>query len=125
MAREALKVLTEPMFYVLVSLLGTERCGTEIVQYVDDATAGRVTLGPGTLYTILAKFQEEKLIVETAVEGRRRTYAITERGRAVLRSELARLTLCVADGQRELDRTELLTEKKTPDLSEEVTVCED
>ena len=45
-----------------LSLLRQERCGTEIVRYVDDATAGRVPLGPGTLYTILAKFQEEGLI---------------------------------------------------------------
>ena len=48
MAREPLKVLTESMFYVLLSLLRQERCGTEIVRYVDDATAGRVPLGPGT-----------------------------------------------------------------------------
>ena len=101
MAREPLKVLTESMFYVLLSLLRQERCGTEIVQYVDDATAGRVPLGPGTLYTILAKFQEEGLIRETAVEGRKRTYAITDRGRALFRQELSRLQLCVGDGDRE------------------------
>ena len=101
MAREPLKVLTESMFYVLLSLLRQERCGTEIVRYVDDATAGRVPLGPGTLYTILAKFQEEGLIREAAVEGRKRTYAITDRGRALFRQELSRLRLCVADGERE------------------------
>ena len=72
-----------------------------IVQYVDDTTAGRVGLGPGTLYTILAKFEEEGLIRETAVEGRKRTYAITDRGRALYRQELSRLRLCVADGERE------------------------
>ena len=32
MAREPLKVLTESMFYVLLSLLRQERCGTEIVR---------------------------------------------------------------------------------------------
>ena len=101
MAKESLKVLTESMFYVLLSLLHQERCGTEIVQYVDDTTAGRVPLGPGTLYTILAKFEEEGLIRETAVEGRRRTYAITDRGRALFRQELFRLKRCVADGERE------------------------
>lgn len=103
MAKEPLKVLTESMFYVLLSLLRQERCGTEIVQYVDDCTAGRVPLGPGTLYTILAKFQEEGLIAETAVEGRKRTYAITDRGRALFRQELSRLKLCVLDGDREGD----------------------
>ena len=101
MAKEPLKVLTESMFYVLLSLQRQERCGAEIVQYVDDTTAGRVPLGPGTLYTILAKFEEEGLIRETAVEGRRRTYAITDRGRALFRQELFRLKLCVADGERE------------------------
>ena len=70
---------------------------------MDNATAGRVPLGPGTLYTILAKFQEEELIRETAVEGRKRTYAITDRGRALFRQELSRLKLCVADGDREED----------------------
>ena len=74
MAREPLKVLTESMFYVLLSLLRQERCGTEIVRYVDDATAGRVPLGPGTLYTILAKFQEEGLIREAA-DGEREELA--------------------------------------------------
>ena len=101
MAKEPLKVLTESMFYVLLSLLRQERCGTEIVRFVDDTTAGRVPLGPGTLYTILAKFQEEGLIRETAVEGRKRTYTITDRGRALFRQELSRLKLCVADGDRE------------------------
>ena len=101
MAREPLKVLTESMFYVLLSLLRQERCGTEIVRFVDDTTAGRVPLGPGTLSTILAKFQEEGLIRETAVEGRKRTYALTDRGRALFRQELSRLKLCVADGDRE------------------------
>jgi DNA-binding PadR family transcriptional regulator len=58
-------------------------------------------LGPGTLYTILAKFSEEHLIEETAVEGRKRTYAITDRGRTLFRQELNRLKLCVADGEQE------------------------
>lgn len=85
MSKESLRVLTESMFYVLLSLLQQERCGAEIVQFVENTTAGRVPLGPGTLYTILAKFEEEGLIRETAVEGRRRTYAITDRGRGLFR----------------------------------------
>ena len=101
MAQKPRKVLTESMGEVLLSLLRQERCGAEIVQFVDNITAGRVPLGPGTLYTILARFQEEGLIEETAVEGRKRTYAITERGRALFRQELSRLKLCVADGDRE------------------------
>ena len=102
MSREPLKALTESMFYVLLSLLGQERCGTEIVAFVDGLTGGRVPLGPGTLYTILAKFQEEGLIRETAVEGRKRTYAVTDQGRALFRQELERLRKCVEDGEAQL-----------------------
>ena len=97
MSKEPLKVLTESMFYVLLSLLRQDRCGTEIVQYVDDTTAGRVSLGPGTLYTILAKFEEEGLIRETAVEGRKRTYALTDTGLERYQEEIARLRSCLAD----------------------------
>ena len=102
MAREPLRVLTESMFYVLLSLLRQERCGTEIVEFVDNTTAGRVPLGPGTLYTILGKFVEERLIEETAVEGRKRTYRLTGKGRAVFQEELDRLRACLNDAEEEI-----------------------
>ena len=97
MAKEPLKVLTESMFYVLLSLLRQERCGTEIMQYTDDTTAGRVTLGPGTLYTILGKLTDEQMIRETAVDGRRRTYETTEAGDKLYDNEVARLRRCLQD----------------------------
>ena len=93
--------LTEPMFYVLMSFLKRDMCGTEITEFVARKTRDRVRLGPGTLYTLLGKFQEEELIQETEVDGRKRTYRITERGRALYRQELSRLKLCVEDGERE------------------------
>lgn len=60
--------LTEPMFYVLMSFLRRDMCGTEITEFVERRTRGRVRLGPGTLYTLLAKFQDEGFIQETEVE---------------------------------------------------------
>ena len=101
MAKEPLKVLTESMFYVLLSLLRQERCGAEIVQFVDDITAGRVPLGPGTLYTILGRFLEEGFIQETSVQGRQRNYRLTEKGQRAYRNERLRLRLCLADAERE------------------------
>ena len=88
--------LTEPMYYVLMAFLDREMCGTEIGAFVERKTAGRVRLGPGTLYTLLAKFQEEGLLEETGVEGR-----ITPKGRDAFAEELARLRACVADGEEE------------------------
>lgn len=93
--------LTEPMFYVLMSFLSRDMCGIEITEFVERRTRGRVKLGPGTLYTLLAKFEDDKLIAQTEVEGRKRTYRLTGKGREVYREELERLRACVADGEEE------------------------
>ena len=93
--------LTEPMYYVLMSFLRRDMCGTEITEFVDRKTRGRVNLGPGTLYTLLARFLDEGLIKETQVDGRRRTYRITPKGRAAFQEELERLRACTADGEEE------------------------
>ena len=89
--------LTEPMFYVLMAFCQGEMCGTEVTHMVHFRTGGRVSLGPGTLYTLLGKFMEEKLIEETEVQGRKRTYRITDKGREVYREEVERLRTCLSD----------------------------
>lgn len=101
MAKKALEGLTESMFYVLMGFLRNEMCGTDLVEFAYHKTKGRVNLGPGTLYTILARFEEEEIIKETAVEGRKRTYKITDKGIELYQTELARLKLCVLDGESE------------------------
>ena len=80
--------LTESMFYVLMSFFRGQMCGIEIV------------------YTLLGKFQEEGLIRETEIQGRKRSYQITEAGRAAFREELARLRACVEYGEEESAWTE-------------------
>ena len=97
MPKKAMADLTESMFYVLLALRQGPQCGTDAAEYVEKRTAGRVKLGPAILYTILGKFEKEGYILETQVEGRRRTYTITEKGHAAYREELERLRLCLAD----------------------------
>ena len=99
MPKQALESLTETMFYVLMALYRGEKCGIDIAAWIEERTKGRLSLGPATLYTILAKFEKEKYIRETKVEGRKRTYAITDHGRQSYRDELDRLTLCLEDGR--------------------------
>lgn len=41
------------------------------------------------------------------MEGRRRTYAATEEGRALFLRELGRLRRCVADGVKELGEEDI------------------
>ncbi len=101
MAKKSLEILTETMFYVLMAFQKQEMCGADIVQFITRRTRERVSIGPGTLYTILAKFEEEKLIEETAVEGRKRTYRITDRGRELYQEEIQRLKACIADAEQE------------------------
>ena len=91
--------LTEAMFYTLLILTKKDVCGTEIAAAVEAKTAGRVRLGPGTLYTILRKFEEQDLIREVEVEGRKRTYQLTGEGRAVYEAELLRLKRCILDAE--------------------------
>ena len=94
--------LTEPMFYVLMAFLKQDMCGIDITEYVNQRTGGRIQLGPGTLYTILAKFQEDGLIEEVAVDGRKRTYHLTNSGRETYVGELERLQKCLKDGEDSL-----------------------
>lgn len=94
--------LTEPMFYVLMSFLRRDMCGIDITEFVEQKTHGRVRLGPGTLYTLLGKFLDGGLIEETEVDGRKRTYRITQKGWEAYREELERLRACVRDGEEEL-----------------------
>ena len=97
MPRKAFDTLSEPMFYVLMALRRRTLCGVEIAEWISAKTANRVALGPGTLYTILAKLTEEDMIREKSVEGRRRSYAVTEKGRLMYDAECDRLRRCVAD----------------------------
>lgn len=103
MPRKTLDTLSEPMFYVLMALRHQPLCGADIAQWVSARTEKRLTLGPGTLYTILGKLTDEQMIRETAVEGRRRTYTITEAGQRLYDNELTRLRRCVRDADREED----------------------
>ena len=88
MPRKTFDSLSEPMFYVLMALNNGDKCGTDIAAFVSKRTHGRVTLGPATLYTILSKFESEQYIREVAVEGRKRTYALTPRGAGAYYEEL-------------------------------------
>lgn len=99
MPKKAMDILTESMFYVLMALCRGEMCGTDAAAFVEERTRGRVQLGPATLYTVLGKFEKEKYIKEVRVEGRKRTYRITDKGRKAFEEELARLKQCVADAE--------------------------
>ena len=96
MARAKFQTLTEQMYYVLLCL--TSECyGMDIMDKVSAMTDGRVKVGSGTLYHLLEQFSEANMIRETKIEGRRRSYIITEKGLETLNAEYQRIRVQVAD----------------------------
>lgn len=99
MPREKFQALTEQMFYILLCLRD-ECCGASIMTRVEQLTGRRVRVGPGTLYNLLEQFLEAGFIRQTRVEGRRRSYILTDKGRRVLRDEYERINRQAADYRR-------------------------
>ena len=98
-AREKFRTLTEQMFYVLLCL--KEECyGQDILDQVPAMTENRVSVGSGTLYNLLEQFLVEGFIRETKVEGRRRSYILTEKGKIMLDKEYARIIAQAMDYRR-------------------------
>ncbi|MEM6705998.1 MAG: PadR family transcriptional regulator [Acidobacteriota bacterium] len=96
--------LTPPVFYTLLALSEEPRHGYEISQSTEEASLGKVKMGPGTLYGTLQRMQVAGLLKEVAApqgaEGphreRRRYYAVTEAGRQALVAESERLEKAVS-----------------------------
>lgn len=97
-ARAKFQTLTEQMFYTLLCL--KEECyGMDILDRIPNMTNGRVKIGSGTLYTLLEQFLEAEMIRETKVEGRRRSYILTDKGREMLFNEYKRIKAQMEDFQ--------------------------
>lgn len=83
--------LSQPEFYILLSLAIKNRHGYEIMKQVEKDSGKKVILGPGTLYGAIKRMLQSKLIEE--IEGddsRRKYYTLTKSGRQSLSFELER-----------------------------------
>lgn len=85
-------------FQVLLALLDEERHGHGIKRDVANRTAGRVVMGPGTLYGAIKRMLQRGLIEETDErpdpemdDERRRYYRITAVGREAAAREAERM----------------------------------
>lgn len=102
--------LTPLAFQVLLALADGERHGYGIIREVDRRTDGLIKLRTGTLYTLLQRLLEEKLIELRAASSeasapskedpRRKYYGLTDLGRGVLTAEATRLQSLVTEAQR-------------------------
>lgn len=96
MARVQLQGLSEPMFYLLLALR-TPQYGYSIMRIVTQISNGRVTIGAGTLYALLSRFESEKIIQNIENDGRRKTYSLTAKGQEILVGEYNRLKAMISD----------------------------
>ncbi|MEV4782330.1 PadR family transcriptional regulator [Burkholderia sp. LMU1-1-1.1] len=90
--------LSEATFYVMLAL-NEPLHGYAIMQKVEAMSDGSVTLGPGTLYGVFGALEKQALIVKVAEAERRKVYALTELGRAVLGEQVRRLEIMVGNAR--------------------------
>lgn len=83
--------LTEVSFYILLSLYKPKH-GYAIMQFIDERTGGRLTLGAGTLYGALNTLLEKGWIEPCGdSNGRTKEYIITDMGKEITQKEYHRL----------------------------------
>src|SRR5262249_1168223 len=92
--------LSPAVLHILLALSGDELHGYGIIQEVRRQTAGRYTIGPGTLYDNLTKLIAEGLVEDvrrTLAGEQRRFYRITRTGRSRLITEITSLEALVRE----------------------------
>jgi DNA-binding PadR family transcriptional regulator len=99
--------LTAAVFQILLALAEGEMHGYAVMQEVEKQSAGRVRLGPGTLYGSFDRMLAAGLIEECAGprkkednDPRRRYYRLTSGGREALKAEAERLRTAVEGARR-------------------------
>jgi len=89
--------------HVLLVLADGPRHGYGIMQAAETLSNGVVTLGPGTLYSLIKRFERDGLVRECAPDAeRRRCYCLTRKGRTHALAEVDRLAALVRVGKRRL-----------------------
>jgi DNA-binding PadR family transcriptional regulator len=86
--------LTEPTYFILLSLSPKPKHGYAIMQDVREISENRVILSTGTLYGALKRLLDQGWIIrmeEKNASRDRKVYKLTELGQHVLEEEIIRL----------------------------------
>lgn len=94
--------LTEPTYFILLSLAPKPKHGYAILKEVEALSEGRVLLSTGTLYGAIKRLLEQAWIERVAdpepdgSERERKAYRLTILGRRMLEAETERLDRLIA-----------------------------
>ena len=86
--------LTEPTYFILLSLSPKPKHGYAIMQDVREISENRVILSTGTLYGALKRLLDQGWIIrmdEKNASRDRKVYKLTEHGQRALEEEITRL----------------------------------
>ena len=78
--------LSYPAYLILHSLQQPAH-GYQMMQYIEQATAGQITIGPATMYRTIADFLEREYIQLVSEEGARKQYVLAKRGEVLLNKQ--------------------------------------
>lgn len=95
MPKREFETLMPQMFCVLLVLYKPMH-GYEIMNEITRITNGEISVGAGTMYTLLPKLEKELYIRLVKEENRRKIYQITPLGKRKLRKEKERMEMEIA-----------------------------
>lgn len=72
--------------------------GYAVMQEVEKLSKGTVKVGPGTLYGVFSTLEKESLIYRVKEDDRRKYYALTQKGKEILKEQVERLTIMADNG---------------------------
>ena len=98
--------LTEPTFFILLTLAPAPQHGYAIMKKTAELSAGRVQLSTSTLYGAIKRLLDQGWIERAEEESRiengreRKAYKLTELGKRVLSAETTRLQALIVAARR-------------------------
>ena len=103
--------LSEATYYIMLALINPLH-GYGVMQEVEKLSKSTVRVGPGTLYGVFSTLEKESLIYREKEDDRRKYYALTQKGKEVLKQQVERLTIMADNGNAvvdnlTIDKTEL------------------
>jgi len=104
--------LTETTFLILLALYEPKH-GYGIMQFIEDETNGRVSLGAGTLYGAINTLEKKGWIILHKEEGnsRKKVYKISEEGKSVVKKEIERLRQLIKSATKIVIEGEVVNEE--------------